>query len=64
MKINRLYNPIGKFPDNTYVWYNGFAELANNTPDAPIADGGASKRLLTDGIEYCANTPKHFFNSE
>jgi hypothetical protein len=53
---------VGQFPDGTYAWYDGYAELENNTPDAPISDGGAEKVNL--GVEYCANVPKHFFNGK
>ena len=53
---------VGKFPDGTFVWYNGFAELAENTPDSPIADGGLEKIAL--GVEKCPNVPKNFLNIE
>ena len=53
---------IGKFPDGTYVWYWGYSELDNNTPDSPTPLGGLNKK--NNGLEYCSNVPKNFLNSK
>jgi len=54
---------LGKISgEESYLWYAGFAELDNNTPDAPIADGGKAKKDL--GLRDCATAPKNFLNIE
>ena len=52
----------GGTEEDTYLWYNGFAVLENNTPDAPILDGGKAKKEL--GIDFCTNVAKNFLNSK
>jgi hypothetical protein len=53
---------IGKFPDGTYVWYEAYAELKENTEESPIADGG--KSLVDAGLKYCSNVARNFLNSK
>ena len=54
---------LGKLQgEENYFWYDGYAVLENNTPDAPIADGGKAKIDL--GVSSCTNVNANFLNYE
>ncbi len=55
---------FGKLSDDTYLVFDPRLDLEQNTPDAPLMDGGKAKNRDSGGDTFCSNVPRTFLNED